>query len=54
MEEQAVRRRVLQRTIQDIWERNVDADPDEVQRMVDEAVAEVRAERRARQNAEQR
>ena len=47
--EDAVNRRVLQCTIQDIWERNADADPDEVQRIVDEAVSEVRAERRAKQ-----
>ncbi len=50
--EEAVRWRVLQRTIQDIRVRNADADPDEVQRMVDEAVSEVRAERRARQTAD--
>jgi hypothetical protein len=50
--EDAVRWRVLQRTVQDIWERNVDADPDEVQRLVDEAVAEVRADR-ARTKASQ-
>jgi hypothetical protein len=49
--EDAVRWRVLQRTIQDIWSRNADADPDEVQRMVDEAVSEVRAERRAKRKA---
>ena len=49
--EEAVRRRVLQCTIQDIWSRNADADPDEVQRIVDEAVAEVRAERRAKRKA---
>ncbi len=52
--EDAVRWRVLQRTIQDIWERNAGADPDEVQRIVDEAVAEVRAERRAKEKADQR
>src|SRR6516164_9819047 len=52
--EDAVRWRVLQWTIQDIWERNADADPDEVQRLVDEAVAEVRAERSAKQKADQR
>jgi hypothetical protein len=46
--EEAVRWRVLQRTIQDIWRRNADADPEEVQRLVDEAVSEVRAERRAK------
>ena len=43
--EDAVRRRVLQLTIQDIRERNAGADPDEIQRIVDEAVSEVRAER---------
>jgi len=50
--EDAVRWRVLQRTIQDIRARNADADPDEIQRIVDEAVAEVRAERRAGQKAD--
>lgn len=44
--EDAVRRRVLQCTVQDIRARNANADPDEVQRIVDEAVSEVRAERR--------
>jgi Ribbon-helix-helix domain len=43
--EDAVRWRVLQRIIQDIRARNAGADPDEIQRIVDEAVAEVRAER---------
>jgi len=46
--EDAVLWRVLQRTIQDVWARNADADPNEVQRIVDEAVSEVRAERRAK------
>ena len=46
--EEAVRRRVLQCTIQDIRARNADADPDEIQRIVDEAVSEVRAERRSK------
>ena len=50
--EEAVNRRVLQCTVQDIWECNADADPDEVQRIVDEAVSEVRAERRAQQKAD--
>ena len=45
--EDAVRWRVFQRTVQDIKARNADADPDEIQRIVDEAVGEVRAERRA-------
>ncbi len=49
--EDAVRWRVLQRTIQDIRERNVGADPDEIQRIVDEAVREVRAEHRAQEHA---
>jgi len=49
--EEAVRRRVLQCTIQDIRARNADADPDEIQRIVDEAVSEVRAERRAKRKA---
>ena len=44
--EDAVNRRVLQCTVQDIWARNANADPDEIQRIVDGAVREVRAERR--------
>ena len=51
--EEAARWRVFQRTIQDIKERNAGADPDEIQRIVDEAVAEVRAERRAKGKADQ-
>ena len=50
--EEAVRRRVLQCTIQDIRTRNADADPDELQRIVDEAVSEVRAERRTKGKAD--
>ena len=50
--EEAVRRRVLQCTIQDIRARNADADPDEIQRIVDEAVREVRAERRSKGKAD--
>ncbi len=49
--EEAVRRRVLQCTIQDIRTRNADAGPHEIQRIVDEAVREVRAERRAKPKA---
>ena len=48
--EDAVNRRVLQCTVQDIWARNANADLDEVQRIVDEAVSEVRAERRHQGN----
>jgi len=50
--EEAVRRRVLQCTIQDIRARNADADPDEIQRIVDESVSEVRAERRSKGKAD--
>ena len=51
MQEEAVRRRVLQCTIQDIWQWNADADPDEIQRIVDEAVSEVRSEHRTKKKA---
>ena len=50
--EDAVRRRVLQRTVQDIRARNADTNPDEIQRIVDEAVSEVRAERRTRETTD--
>lgn len=50
--EDAVRWRVLQRTIEDIREHNAGADPNEIQRIVDEALSEVRAERRAKQHTE--
>ena len=50
--EDAVRWRVLQRTIEDIRERNAGADPDEIQRIVDDAVSEVRVERRNKEHAE--
>ena len=43
--EDAVNRRVLQCTVQDIWQRNAEADPDDIQRIVDEAVSEVRTAR---------
>ena len=52
--EDAVLWRVLQRTIEDIRERNAGADPDEIQRIVDEAVCEVRVERRAKEKVDQR
>jgi hypothetical protein len=45
--EDAVRWRVFHRTVQDIKARNANTGPDELQRIVDEAVREVRAERRA-------
>jgi hypothetical protein len=50
--EDAVRRRVLQCTVQDIRARRADTDPNEIQRIVDEAVSEVRAERRTRETAD--
>jgi hypothetical protein len=43
--EEAVRWRVFHRTVQDIRERNADADPEELERIIAEAVSEVRAER---------
>jgi hypothetical protein len=42
-------RRVLQRTAQDIWARNADADPEEIQRVVEKAVRQVRVERRTKE-----
>jgi hypothetical protein len=51
--EDAVRRRVFQCTVQDIRARNAGTDPDEIQRIVDEAVSEVRAERRTRETADE-
>ena len=50
--EEAVRRRVLHCTIQEIRVRYADADPDEIQRVVDDAVSEVRAERLAKVKAD--
>jgi len=46
--EEAVRWRVFHQTVQDIRERNADTDPTELQRIIDEAVSEVRAERRSK------
>ena len=50
--EEAVRWRVFHRTVQDIRERNADTDPDELQRIIDETVREVRAERYAKAKAD--
>jgi hypothetical protein len=52
--EEAVRWRVFNLTVQDIRERNSDIDPDELQRIIDETVSEVRAERYAKAKAEKR
>jgi hypothetical protein len=49
--EEAVRWRVFDRTVQEIKQSNADTDPDELQRLIDGAVSEVRAERRARRTA---
>ena len=46
--EEAVRRRVFHRTGQDIKARNADTDPDELQRIIDDAVSEVRMARHAK------
>jgi hypothetical protein len=46
--EDAVRWRVFQRTVRDIKARNAGLDPGEVQRVVDDALQEVRAQRRAK------
>lgn len=43
--EDAVRRRVLQCTIEDIRQRNAGTDPGEIQSIIDEAVSEIRAHR---------
>jgi hypothetical protein len=49
--EQAVRAHLFHRAVQDIKARNADTDPDEIQALVDDAVREVRAERRAKGKA---
>ena len=46
--EDAVRWRVFHRTLREIKSHNADIDPDNVQRIVDEALREVRAERHAK------
>ena len=43
--EEAVRWRVFDRTVQNIRAQNADTHPGELQRIIDEAVREVRAER---------
>ena len=49
--EQAVRAHVFHRSVQDIKARNAGADPDELQALIDDAVREVRAERRVKGDA---
>ncbi len=43
--EEAVRWRVFHRTVQSIKDQNADTDPGELQRLIDSAVLQVRAER---------
>ena len=50
--EEAVRWRVFHRIVQDIKASNADAGPDELQSLIDDAVREVRAERRAKDTAD--
>ena len=50
--EEAVRWRVFHRTVQSIKEHNADTDPIELQRIIDEAVSEVRADRTAKKRAD--
>jgi hypothetical protein len=49
--EEAVRWRILNRTVQDIKSRNANADPDALQAIIDSAVREVRTERRTKKKA---
>ena len=46
--EEAVRWRVFHRTVQDIKARNADTNPDELQAIIDDAVREVRDDRRVK------
>lgn len=50
--EEAVRWRLFHRSVQDIKARNAGSDPDELQAAIDEAVREVRAERRRKTKAD--
>jgi hypothetical protein len=49
--EEAVRWRVFHRTVQGLKEQNADTDPGELQGLIDDAVREVRAERRGKRNS---
>jgi hypothetical protein len=46
--EEAVRWRIFNRTVRDIKSRNADAEPDELQAIIDRAVREVRSEHRTK------
>jgi hypothetical protein len=49
----AVRWGVFHRTVQDIRERNASTDPEGLQRIIDDTVSEVRADRYAKDKARQ-
>jgi hypothetical protein len=51
--EEAVRWRVFHRSVQDIKARNADTDPEDLQALIDDAVREVRAERRVQSKTDQ-
>jgi hypothetical protein len=46
--EEAVRWRIFNRSVRDIKSRNADAEPDELQAIIDRAVREVRSEHRTK------
>jgi len=50
--EEAVRWHVFHRSVQDIQKRNAETDPDELQRIIDETVGEVRADRNAKEKSD--
>lgn len=50
--EEAVRWRLFHRSVQDIKARNSGSDPDELQADIDEAVSEIRADRRRKIKAD--
>jgi hypothetical protein len=50
--EKAVLAHVFDCTVQDIKSRNADTDPDDLQALIDDAVQEVRTERRGKSKAE--
>lgn len=45
--EEAVRRRIFGLTVQEVKARNADAAPEELQRLIDEAVRQIGSDRRA-------
>jgi Ribbon-helix-helix domain len=49
--EEAVRWRIFNRTVRDIKSRNTDADPDELQAIIDRAVRKVRSKHRTKRKA---